>query len=92
MKTDPKGEVIAFIDDTYFIALPQAAEAGRKAYQDTLRTNLKIEENATRRKVLLGREVIGTNVPQDLAPYVVSELCIVGSEVGFARADRVPLT
>ena len=35
-KIDPKAEVCAYMDDTYFIGTPAAVEAGRAAYERVL--------------------------------------------------------
>ena len=37
---DPLAEVVSFIDDTYFIGLPQAAVAGLQAYQKQLKDDV----------------------------------------------------
>ena len=41
---DPLSDVVAFIDDTYFIGLPEAAVAGHKAYQQHQWEDIKVQE------------------------------------------------
>ena len=64
---DPLAEVVSFIDDTYFIGLPQAAAAGRHAYQQKLSEDLQVKENQTKRKCLLGSGVSVADLPRDLS-------------------------
>ena len=45
---DPYAEVVAFIDDTYFIGLPEAVVAGHNAYQNKLRQDVHVVETQTR--------------------------------------------
>ena len=83
-KVDPLAEIVAYMDDTYFIGKPQAVERGRAVYQQTLADQLKIQENMDKRKVLCGADVPVANVPQDLSPNIVTCLTIVGTQVTFA--------
>ena len=64
---DPLAEVVPFIDDTYFIGLPQAAAAGRQAYQRKLEEDLQVRENQTKRKCLLGTGVNAVDLPDELS-------------------------
>ena len=43
---DEDGEVCAFMDDTFFVAEPDAAEAGRQTYQAVLKESIRVFENA----------------------------------------------
>lgn len=87
---DPTAELVAFIDDTYILGLPMAAEAGRAAYQEAFKEQLEVEENVTKRKCMLGSKVNPRDLPQNLAPYACAKLVVVGSQMEFARADRMP--
>ena len=87
---DPLAEVVSFIDDTYFIGLPQAAAAGRQVYQRKLEEDLQVRENQTKRKCLLGAGVNVADLPQELSWCVVPSLDIVGAEMDCARVDRIP--
>ena len=40
---DPLADVVAFIDDTYFIGTPEATVAGHKAYQGELWEDIKVK-------------------------------------------------
>ena len=87
---DPLADVVAFIDDTYFIGLPEAAAAGHKAYQSNLWEEIKVKENNESRICILGRGVEVAGLPEDIAECVVSCLPCVGAQLDCARADRVP--
>ena len=87
---DPLAEVVSFIDDTYFIGLPQAAAAGRQAYQQRLEEDLQVRENQAKRKCLLGNGVNAADLPHDLSWCVVPSLDIVGAQMDCARMDRIP--
>ena len=87
---DPFAEVVSFIDDTYFIGLPQAAAAGRQAYQQRLEADLQVRENQAKRKCLLGNGVIAADLPRNLSWCVVPSLDIVGAQMDCARMDRIP--
>ena len=72
---DPLAEVVSFIDDTYFIGLPQAAVAGWKAYQQKLNEDLQVKENQSKRKCILGHDVNVADLPRELAWCVVHHEC-----------------
>ena len=88
---DPLAEVVSFIDDTYFIGLPQAAAAGRHTYQQKLSEDLQVKENQAKRKCLLGSGVSVADLPRDLSWCVVPTLDVVGAQMDCARTDRIPV-
>ena len=42
---DPLAEEVAFIDDSYFVGLPEAVVAGHKTYQDQLWEDVQVLGN-----------------------------------------------
>lgn len=90
--TDPLAEVVAFIDDTYFIGLPEAVVAGHQAYQDKLWADIQVQENQDKRKCLPGEGVDMAALPEDISWCIIKSLPCVGAQLDCARADRVPAT
>ena len=89
---DPAGFVAAFIDDTYFVGTPAAAERGMLLYQRRMKETYGVQENVLKRKVLVGPDVDRTTLSSLLAPYVVDSLKAVGTQLAFARADLHPVS